>query len=96
MANRSASAFRSMDPQDRSAWPMTRLLLVEKGAGWATSGGRPDREAEPNASAKGGFDQRLWIGVRIGAAKEAVGEAGGDAVWLDHGGASQAKGERQA
>ena len=59
-------------------------------------GRRSDAKAEPNASAKGGFDQGLWIGVRLGAPKEAVGEAGGDAVWLDHGGASQAKGERQA
>jgi len=75
---------------------MTRLLLVEKGARRATSGGGSDGEAESNALAKGGFDQGLWIGVRIGAAKEAVGEAGGDAVWLDHGGASQVKGERQA
>ena len=75
---------------------MTCLLLAEKGAGRATSADDSNGEAKPNASAKGGFDQRLWIGVRIGAAKEAVGEAGGDAVWLDHGGASQAKGERQA
>jgi hypothetical protein len=75
---------------------MTRLLLVEKGARRTTSGGGSDGEAESNASAKGGFDQRLWIGVRIDAGKEAVGEAGGDAVWLDRGDASQAKGERQA
>src|SRR5208337_2158091 len=70
---------------------MTRLLLAEKGAGRKPSGGGSDGEAESNASAKGCFDQRLRIGVRLGAAKEAVGEAGGDAVWLDHGGASQAK-----
>jgi hypothetical protein len=75
---------------------MTRLLLAENGARRATSGGGSDGEAESNAWAKGAFDQRLWIGVRTGAAKEAVGEAGGDAVWLDHGGASRAKGERQA
>jgi hypothetical protein len=34
---RSASAFRIADREDRSAWPMTRLLLVEKGACRATS-----------------------------------------------------------
>ena len=75
---------------------MTRLLLVEKGAGRTTSADGSDGEAEPNASAKGGFDQRLWIGVQIGAPKEAVGEAGGDAVWLDHGERFPSKGERQA
>jgi len=75
---------------------MTRLLLVEKGAHPAASGGGSDGEVESNAPAKGGFNQRLWIGVWIGAARDAVFEAGGDAVWMDHGGASEAKGERQA
>ncbi len=36
-AKRFARAFRSMDREDRSAWPMTRLILVEKGACRATS-----------------------------------------------------------
>jgi hypothetical protein len=66
-----------------------------EGRGSGNLGGGSDG-AGSNASAKGGLDQRLWMGGRIGAAEEAVGEAGGDAVWLDQGGASQAKGERQA
>jgi hypothetical protein len=85
-----------MDREDRSARSISRLLLVEKGARRATSGGGSDGEAESNASAKGGFDQALWTGVQLGAPKEAVGEAGGDAVWLDHGERFPSKGERQA
>jgi len=88
--------LRRMDREDPSARSMTRLLLVETGARRATSGGGSDGEAGSSASAEGGFDQRLWIGVRLGAAKEAVGEAGGDAVWLDHGERFPSKGERQA
>jgi hypothetical protein len=85
-----------MGREDRLARSTTRLLLAGKGARRATSGGGSDGEAESNASAKGDFDQALWIGVRLGAPKEAVGEAGGDAVWLDHGERFPSKGERQA
>ena len=82
------------DREGRSAWPMTRLLLVEKGARRAASGGGSDGEAETNASAKGGLDQGFRVGGGLGAPKEAVGEAGGDAVWLDHGGDFPSKDER--
>jgi len=51
-----------MDREDRSAWPITRLLLIEKGACRATSEGGSDREAERNASAKGVLDQGLRVG----------------------------------
>jgi len=67
-----------------------------EGSASGNSGGGSDGDAESNASAKGGFDQALWIGVRLGAPKEAVGEPGGDAVWLDHGERFPSKGERQA
>jgi len=54
---------------------MTRLLLVEKGAGRAIPGGGSDREAERNASAKGVLDQELRVGGGACDLENVVGEA---------------------
>ena len=51
---------------------MTRLVLVEEGAGRATSGGGSDREAEPM---KGVLDQGLRVGGGARDLEKVVGEA---------------------
>src|SRR5271165_2898261 len=84
-ARRSARAFMRRDRGGRSAWPMTRLLRVEKSAGRAASGRGPNGEAEAEASAKGVLDQGFRVGRGLRSLEEVTGEAGCDAVGMDHG-----------
>ena len=74
---------------------MTRLLLVEKGAGRATSGGGPDREAESEASAGGVLDQGFRVGAGPCDPEKVVGEARRDVAGMDHGYDSGEEGRRR-